>query len=283
MNNMTKGLVAGAIMPHGSTIPVLAGEQAGIMSQLHQACLTAGITISNCEPDCILVITPHGMVLDDMFTVCLFNHATGTLEGEGGNISGEYDIDIEYSDHLWRQLQSYGVPAASLVPDAGEENTQFMPLDWGALIPLWYCTHSSAVKPSIVVVTPCPSLNLQQHRDFGAAAARAAHILGRKIAIVASSDWAHRHQEDGPYGFHPAAADLDEKVVSAVTADRLDDLAELDEDLISDAAIDGLWPTTMLRGALRYETENGAHFAHQFLHYAHPTYFGMLAATWLRK
>ncbi len=188
MNNMTKGLVAGAIMPHGSTIPVLAGEQAGIMSQLHQACLTAGITISNCEPDCILVITPHGMVLDDMFTVCLFNHATGTLEGEGGNISGEYDIDIEYSDHLWRQLQSYGVPAASLVPDAGEENTQFMPLDWGALIPLWYCTHSSAVKPSIVVVTPCPSLNLQQHRDFGAAAARAAHILGRKIAIVASSD-----------------------------------------------------------------------------------------------
>ncbi len=278
-----KGITAGAILPHGSTIPELAGDQEQLMAGLHRACLLAGAAISQCQPECILVITPHGMVLDDMFTVCLFSHASGSLDGENGGITGCYTIDTELSDYLWKELQSYGVPAASLVPDAGEEETQHMPLDWGALIPLWYCTRDCVVMPSIVLVTPCPSLTLQQHMDFGAAAARAAHTLGRRMAVIASSDWAHRHEESGPYGFHPAAAELDRRVVKAVKSNSLHELEELDEDLISDAAIDGLWPTTMLRGALAYEITHGTHFEHEFLHYDHPTYFGMLAATWKRS
>ncbi len=283
MSKVETGIVAGAILPHGSTIPELAGEHTDVMARLHSACLAAGSTISRCQPDCILVITPHGMVLDDMFTVCLFRQASGSLDGDGGDITGCYKIDTELSEHLWNELQSYGVPAASLVPDVGEEDNQQMPLDWGALIPLWYCTRSSKLPPSIVLVTPCPSLTLEQHMDFGASAARAARTLGRRMVIVASSDWAHRHHEDGPYGFHPSAAELDKLVVRAVQSDCLGDLAGLDVDLISDAAIDGLWPTTMLYGALSFERDNGARYTHEFLHYEHPTYFGMLAATWSRE
>ena len=93
----------------------------------------------------------------------------------------------------------------------------------------------------------------------------------RRAAIVASSDHGHAHDPDGPFGFDPAAAEYDARVVELVQENRLGALAEL-ESIVEDAKADSLWQMAVLDGAL------GDAFAVELLSYERPTYFGMLCA-----
>ena len=111
--------------------------------------------------------------------------------------------------------------------------------------------------------------------DFGRAVADAARADERRIAFVASCDWAHTHREDGPYGFHPAAAEVDALVVAAVKDEELGRLVDLDPDLVQNGAIDGLWQTLMLAGLLEEQPMRG-----EFMSYEAPRYYGMLVAAY---
>jgi aromatic ring-opening dioxygenase LigB subunit len=165
-----------------------------------------------------------------------------------------------------------------------------MPLDWGILTPLWFLGHgrnmighgdvladppAEDIGPPAVIVTPSRSLPRETLVEFGRAVAQAAAADPRKIGFVASCDWGHTHATDGPYGFHPEAAKVDAEVVDAVKANDLLSLIDLDEGRAKDAAIDGLWQTLMLGGALQE-----APMDVELLSYEAPTYYGMLVAAW---
>jgi AmmeMemoRadiSam system protein B len=158
------------------------------------------------------------------------------------------------------------------------------------ITPLWYTGHGRNMVghghvladlpagpegPPVVIVTPSRSLPRQQLIDFGQAVADAAAADGRRVAFVASCDWAHRHRADGPYGFHEAAARVDRTVVEAVTAGDLHSLLALSDQDAADAAIDGLWQTLMLAGVLDRAPLRG-----EVLSYEAPSYYGMIVATY---
>jgi aromatic ring-opening dioxygenase LigB subunit len=92
------------------------------------------------------------------------------------------------------------------------------------------------------------------------------------VAIVASADHGHAHSADGPYGFDPAAADFDGRIVALVESGRLDRLLELDPGLVADAKADSYWQLLLLAGAL------GGHGTIELLSYEAPSYYGMLTA-----
>jgi aromatic ring-opening dioxygenase LigB subunit len=174
---------------------------------------------------------------------------------------------------------------------AGNRRDQsVMPLDWGILTPLWFLGHdrnmpghgdvlaeppAEDVGPPAVIMTPSRSLPRYTLVEFGRAVAEAATADTRRIGFVASCDWGHRHTPAGPYGFHPEAAAVDSEVVDAVKANDLLRLIDLDEDRARDAAIDGLWQTLILGGALQLAPMNV-----ELLSYEAPTYYGMLVAAW---
>jgi aromatic ring-opening dioxygenase LigB subunit len=137
-----------------------------------------------------------------------------------------------------------------------------MPLDWGALIPLAFLPELP-----VVVVSPARDLGLQAHVRAGEAIARAPGRIG----LVASADHGHAHDPDGPYGYDPAAAEYDERVVELVRENRLEGLLEL-EDLAGRGKADSLWQMVVLHGAL------GDGWRAELLSYEAPTYFGMLVA-----
>jgi aromatic ring-opening dioxygenase LigB subunit len=147
-------------------------------------------------------------------------------------------------------------------------------MDWGVLIPLWVMGGRSDPPVPAVVVSPARDRPIEDHVRAGRALARAAAGSGKRVALIASADHGHAHDQDGPYGFDPAAAAYDKAIVGLVKSDRLGGLLELEPAFVEAAKADSWWQLAMLYGAL------GEGWRGDFLSYEASTYFGMLCAAY---
>jgi len=151
-----------------------------------------------------------------------------------------------------------------------------LPMDWGTLVPLWFFLRKGA-KARILVVTPSRGIPLEKNFEFGRVVGRVAEAATRRVAFVASSDQAHAHRKDGPYGFSRHADEYDKEVVEAVESGKLSSIMKMRPALVEAAKPDSLWQMTMLAGALEVAPMKGA-----LVSYEVPTYFGMLCAGYER-
>jgi aromatic ring-opening dioxygenase LigB subunit len=111
--------------------------------------------------------------------------------------------------------------------------------------------------------------------EFGVAVGEAAARDGRRVAFVASCDWAHTHA-GGRYGVHEAAADVDAAVVAALRDNAPGRLLDLAEERVKAAAIDGLWQALILAGVMEQTPMRGEVLSYE----APPAYAtGMIVAT----
>jgi aromatic ring-opening dioxygenase LigB subunit len=239
-------IVAAAIAPHGAP--------AFEPGPTREALAEVGRRFERADADAIVVLTPHNVHVDGHFAVVTAGKVSGSFEGR----ELERDVDRKLAATILAQLS----PAVGVSYGGNDPAEAVMPLDWGALIPLWYLP----VLP-VVVVSPARDLPLPDHVRAGEAVARAP---GR-IALVASADHGHAHDLEGPYGFDPASAEYDTRVTELVRENRLAELPALEE-LAGPAKADSLWQMVMLHGAL------GGGWRAELLAYERPTYFGMLVA-----
>jgi aromatic ring-opening dioxygenase LigB subunit len=166
-------------------------------------------------------------------------------------------------------------------------------MDWGVLTPLWFAGHGrnmpgkghvlaslfegvpETTGPAAVVANPSRLLPRSVNVELGRIVAEVAQADPRRIAFIASCDWGHRHDPNGPNGYHPASKELDLMVVQAIKDNDIMPLIDLDEEFVRDAAIDGLWQLLMLAGAQQVVPMDA-----DFLSYEAPTYYGMIVATY---
>ena len=253
-------VVFGAIAPHGD--PAFADG-----SPTRVAFEELGRRLERAEPDVTVVFTPHNVHVEGALAVVTAATLAGTLDELPVKL--ECAVDRELAAGVLASLSAAGVPAVGVSYGSNDESLAVMPLDWGALVPLWFLGGRSEEPRPVVVVSPARDLALVDHVRAGAAVADA--CSGRRAAFVASADHGHAHDPDGPFGFDPAAAPYDDGVVEAVRANRLGEVVEL-EPIVDAAKADSLWQLAVLHGALR------AGFRADFLSYERPTYFGMLCA-----
>jgi aromatic ring-opening dioxygenase LigB subunit len=265
-------LVFGAIAPHGSQIiPELAPtpeEAAGTRA----AMLTLERRLAAHAPETIIVLTPHGIRIDGAMCISTAYRAEGSLAPQ---VAVDFAVDRELAEAIAVESAAEGVPVARATYGASAGPACCIPLDWGAVIPLWFMGHRYQPKPQVVVICPSRSLSREQMVAFGRAIGRAAEFSSKRIALIASADQAHAHQEGGPYGFHPAAAEYDRQMCEAVREGNLLSLLETDPALVEAAKPDSLWQMLILAGALQVRPLQG-----ELLHYEVPTYFGMLTAAY---
>ena len=167
-------------------------------------------------------------------------------------------------------LGALAVPAVGVSYGGNDPTEASMPLDWGALIPLWFVPRTP-----VVIMSPARDRSWAEHVNVGAALTAATG--GRRVALIASADHGHAHDPDGPYGFDPAAKAYDEGIVELVRQGPLEGLLELDSALVDAAKADSLWQLLILHGAL------GDGFDAELLSYEAPTYYGMLCAAYARR
>jgi len=250
-------VVFGAIAPHGDPAFVEGSPTRLALEEL-------GRRLERASPDVTVVVTPHNVHVEGAFAVVTAASVAGSLPESGVEL--ECTVDRELASQILASLRRAGISAVGVSYGSNDEALAVMPMDWGTLVPLWFLGGSSR---AVVVLSPARDLGLERHVLAGAAVVEACG--GRRAAIVASSDHGHAHDPDGPFGFDPAAAEYDARVVELVEANRLGALAEL-ESIVEDAKADSLWQMAVLDGAL------GDAFAVELLTYERPTYFGMLCA-----
>lgn len=287
------GVVFASVAPHGwSLIPDLSPDADG--AQATRAALEElGRRCAAARPDVLVVATPHGTRVDGAICLAGAARATGTLRWQERQVELNVPLDLRLTDTIAATARAAEVPVA-LASFAGNRREQSgIVLDWGALIPLWFLGYGQNMPgagdvlsappeqelgPPVVLAAPSRLLPRAAMVAFGRAVAQAAAQDGRRMAFIASCDWAHTHQASGPYGFHPEAASIDQEVVAALRANDPGRLIDLPEDLVQATAIDGLWQTLMLAGVLEQAPLQGS-----VLSYEAPSYFGMIVAAFEQR
>ncbi len=267
-------LVFAAIAPHGGiAVPEAVAPEIAARAASTTAGLRAlGDAFTAARPDAVAVFTPHGVHVEGHFAVVVAGRVAGFLEGAREPVRLDFATDRELAQATLAELRSAGLPSAAVSFGSNDPATAVMPMDWAVLIPLWFTGARSSPQPPLVVISPARDLVPEAHVEAGRALVRAAGGLGRRLAVIASADHGHAHHADGPFGFHPASADYDERVRRIVAAGDLSALLDLDPELVTAAVADSWWQMLMLHGAL------GGPATGTVLSYEAPTYFGMLCA-----
>jgi aromatic ring-opening dioxygenase LigB subunit len=264
-------LVFAAIAPHG-TLPEAPVENA---EKTHEALAELGRRFEVAQPDATVVLTPHNVHVEGHFAVVLAGTLAGALaEFDAPEVSLSCPVDRELATATVVALHDDDIPVVGVAFGANDWAAATAPMDWGVLIPLWVMGGRAEPQVPAVVVSPSRDRPAEEHVRAGAAVARAANESGKRIALIASADHGHAHDPNGPYGFDPAAADFDARVVELVKENRLGDLLGFDPGFVEAAKADSWWQLLMLHGAL------GERWSGEFLSYEASTYFGMLCASY---
>jgi aromatic ring-opening dioxygenase LigB subunit len=269
------GLVFAAIAPHGSMAidEACEPEEKGLAQATQDAFGELGRRFEAARPDATIVLTPHNVHVDGAFAVVISAELHGSLsEWTTQPLELTCPVDRDLALQTVVALNDAGIPAVGLSYGGNDPESAVFPMDWGALIPLWYMGGRSEPQVPAVVMSPARDRSFEEHLRAGAVLAQAAAESGKRVALIASADHGHAHDADGPYGYDPAAKEYDDRVVELVRSERLGELLGFDSQFIERAKADSFWQMLMLHGAL------GEDWRGELLSYEAPTYFGMLCA-----
>lgn len=288
-------LVIGAVAPHGSAIiPEASGDAGGALAT-RAAMLELARRFEAARPDIVVITGPHGIQVKGQVALSRTGRGAGTLHVDSGTLEMNVPMDLAFADAVEERATARGIPVARVSFGTANPVASVLPLDWGIMTPAWFAGHprnmpgaghpladiysgiETSPGPALVVANPARELPREANVEFGRAVAEAAEADERRIAFIASCDWSHTHTEDGIYGYHPAAKEMDALVVDAIKRDDILSLIDLDPEFVRNAAIDGLWQLLMLEGAKQVVPMNV-----DFLSYEQPSYFSMIVALYER-
>jgi aromatic ring-opening dioxygenase LigB subunit len=270
-------LVYACIAPHGGElVPRLAGDKLRLFAASRRGMKVLAAQLERSRPDTIVVSSPHNLRLFRHIGIVLSENCTGSVTEGKNSVSLKAKCDLDFGMGVLHEAEELGLPVVGANYGALEGPASDLPMDWGTLIPLWFFLRRGA-RSRVLVVTPSRGIPLEKNFEFGRVLGRAAEAGSKRVAFVASSDQAHAHKKDGPYGFSRRAAEYDREVVEAVQSGKLTSIMKMKPALVEAAKPDSLWQMTMLAGALEVAPMKGT-----LVSYEVPTYFGMLCAGYER-
>lgn len=275
------GLTLACIAPHGSMIiPLLRAKDAEKAVATRRAMEELGRRVAATQPETLVVVTPHGHRIDQCFSLLHNTRVQGTLDPEpesgGTSFTLTFEVDRELNNAIVEEAHGLEVPVSRVYYAVDNDPSFSMPLDWGALVPLWFLGTSLDPQPKVVIACPDRNnLDWGLSAPFGVAIRQAAERLNRRMVFIASADLGHAHDAQGPYGYDSASQQFDTALIEAVQAQDLGRLLEFDHAWLKRASTDAYGQILNLYGAIR-----GTNFRGELLSYEVPTYFGMMCAAY---
>ncbi|MDI6602639.1 MAG: AmmeMemoRadiSam system protein B [Patescibacteria group bacterium] len=274
--NSQKSIVFVAIAPHPPIIVPTIGRPADlkIVSKTIEGMEKLAEKFATAKPETVIVISPHGPVDFNNFTVT----NSPTLAGHFYNF-GDFQTklifrnDKKLIEEIEKECQKAKIP----IRLANIEE-----LDHGVLVPLFYLAKSySNFK---VVPLAYSFLDLETHFKFGQilhSAIQSYKFHGREkstIGIIASGDLSHRLTPDAPAGYSPRGKEFDQKLVELLEKKDVKGIMNLDPNLVEEAGECGYRSIIILLGAL-----NNLDWQPEILSYEGPFGVGYLVANFKLK
>lgn len=275
------GLVFACIAPHGSMIiPILEEKDSDKAVATRAAMEELGRQIAAARPETIVLVTPHGHRIDHCFSLLNNMRVQGTLDPEPGSkgqsFTLSFEVDRELNAAIVSEAQANDVPVSCVYYAVADDPSFYMPLDWGALVPLWFLGAPLDPQPKVVIACPDRgNMPWTLFPSFGQVIRKAAGQLGRRIAFIASADLGHAHDVGGPYGYDIASEEYDHALIDAIRDQDLGRLLAFDQGWLKRASTDSYGQVLNLHGMI-----DGQNWRGELLSYEVPTYFGMLCATY---
>ena len=263
-------LIHACIAPHaGDLIPETVADL-NIVKTTRESMYALGEKLQALAPDVIVIINPHGFRVQGALSVSVAERAVADWAPD---VKLDFEMDSAIANAIADKATEMDVPVVKYIYGASGGPECFIPLDWGAVVPLYFMGHRFTPKPKIVHCSPMRTLPLATHYDFGRAIGRVIKMSEKRIACIASADQGHAHDANGPYGFDPASAKYDAWMQDAIRNGNLDELLNADPKLVEDGKPDSLWPTLVLAGILKENPMQA-----KLLSYEVNVYFGIMCA-----
>src|SRR5690606_4900162 len=144
---------------------------------------------------------PHGTRVDGAMCVMHVGRAAGTLRYKGKVAEANIPCDRPLVVSIMSACEEGGVPVAAAGFAGNRPDQSVAPMDWGAMVPLWFLGHDANVEgsgdvlapapdhdagPTAVLITPSRSLDRETMVAFGRTLGRVFAADPRRIGFVAS-------------------------------------------------------------------------------------------------
>jgi aromatic ring-opening dioxygenase LigB subunit len=255
-----------SICPHPPIIVPTIGSPADLkkVSKTIEAMEKLAGIFAKSAPDTVIVISPHGPLDFNCFTI----NNSPTLVGHFYNF-GDFQTelifknDLEFVNSIKNECEKAKIPL---------KGVEIKELDHGTLVPLYYLTKE---HPNFKVMPLAYSfLDLETHFQFGKVLQKTIEqYSNRTIGIIASGDLSHRLTPDAPAGYSPRGKEFDKKLIELIKNNDVQGILNMDADLVEEAGECGYRSIIILLGAL-----SGLNWQPEILSYEGPFGVGYLVA-----
>lgn len=234
-------LVFTAITPHPPILlPTIGKENLGLIEKTVRAMKKMEEELYATKPETIIIISPHGPILADSFSISQAKKYHSNLEQFGDLITKlEFKTDLELIHKIKEDLER----RFPLILVSQEE------LDHGASVPLFYLTQH--LKDVAIVPMGYSFLPYQTHLEFGEALREEVSESPKRIAVIASGDLSHRITPEAPAGFSPQGKIFDQTLIDLIKKKDTPSILKLDPNFIEEAGECGLRSILILLGLLQ--------------------------------
>ncbi|MEI6597017.1 MAG: class III extradiol dioxygenase subunit B-like domain-containing protein, partial [bacterium] len=254
-------IVFSAIVPHPPIlIPTIGKENINQLKTTSDAFLKLEQDLYASQPETVIIISPHGHLQEEAFTINLCPEFTVNFE-DFGDLATKFILngDVGLAYKIKEKLETK-VPL-QLISEPE--------LDYGASVPLYLLTqHLPKIK---IIPTYYSGLDLTAHFNFGQIIKSNLLVSNTRIAIIASGDLSHKLSKNSPSGYNPKGKKFDKKLIDGLLKKETGEIIKFKPELIADAGECGLKSIIILLGILE-----GMKYEPQLLSYESPFGVGYL-------
>ncbi len=254
-------IVFSAIVPHSPIlIPSIGKENLELLKSTELAFKKLEEDLRSSDVESIVIISPHGAVQSNSFSMNLSPEFTADFE-EFGDLTTKMKLagDIGLA-HKIRERMETRAPL-QMISDPN--------LDYGSGVPLYLLAKN---MPNIKIIPLYYSgLDLEAHFKFGQLLKREFMVNQERIAVIASGDLSHKLTKDAPAGYSPRAKKFDKKLIENLVNQKTGDILKMKGDFIAEISECGLKSILILLGIL-----DGMKYHPEMLSYEAPFGVGYL-------
>ncbi len=254
-------IVFSAFVPHPPLlVPNIGKENLKMLAKTEAAYGKLENALVKINPEIIVIISPHGSIQENNFTINLSPKFTANFED-----FGDFETKLNFKGEI--QL-SYKTREKLETTDPLQLITE-KELDHGASIPLYMLTKNLP-KTKILPVN-ISGLTLKDHFEFGKKLRHEFIYYNHTVAVISSGDLSHKLTASAPGGFSSKAKKFDNKLIELLQNKQAEKIISLDSQSIKEAETCGLRSLSVLLGIL-----SDIYHEPQQLSYEHPFGVGYL-------
>lgn len=238
-------LLMAGFSPHPPlAIPDIGKDNLNDVSDTVESLKELASEVVNSDPELLITISPHGNVMQDSISIIDKKIIQGDFREFGfSSISFERKVNTHFIDLLKKNANRKGLHTISLKDSQGRR------LDHGVLVPLYYL-EQAGLKDIPIVPINMAFWNYHDLYEFGKIIDETIEEEDIKAVVIASGDLSHRLKPGAPAGYDENAKKFDQRLVTLIKENKLDEIKDINRGLIHRAGECGHRPMVILTGIL---------------------------------